>query len=150
MQTKKPVSKTLALKRALEKNSCKKGAVQIAGSSRIASMATSALVHAEQGSDLAIAKLDQIIRQLLEHRAVLAKNKVEPAPIGRQVRGVRQPSISLSIDEMTTDTIVHVKHAGLGWFSFTLGEQQIRDLLPILTHHQSVRGNQKLPRTLNA
>jgi hypothetical protein len=138
MPMKKPVSGTVALKRAREKNACKKGV-----------LATSALANTEAGSDLAVTRLDQIIYQLLEHRAGLAKNKNEPAPDGRPVRGVRQPAISLSIDAMTSETIIHVKHAGLGWFSFTLGEQQVRDLLPVLTNHQMIRENLKTRRTFN-
>ena len=150
MPTKKYAASTVALERAREKNSYKKGVVQVPEGTGIGALETSALADTKPSSDLAVTKLDQIISQLLDHRAGLAKNKDEPAPVGRPVRGVRQPSISLSIDAMTSDTIIHVKHAGLGWFSFTLCEQQVRDLLPVLTNHQLVRENLKARRTLNA
>ena len=86
-----------------------------------------------------IAELDRTIRLLLKHRAVFAKGKSQPAPVGVRVEGLRSPTIVVNRDEMLDETIFHVQHPGLGWFSFTLSEEQVTGLLPVLVDHQSQR-----------
>ncbi len=86
-----------------------------------------------------IVELDRTIRLLLKHRAGFAKGKSQPAPIGVRVEGLRRPTIVVNRDGMLDETIFHVQHPGLGWFSFTLSEEQVTGVLRVLADHQSQR-----------
>jgi hypothetical protein len=89
-----------------------------------------------------IAELDKAIRQLIKQRALITKGKTEPAPVG-PVRGARSPTVLVNMDAMANDTIFHVQYPGLGWLSFTLTEEQVAGLLPVLIGHQSKRKDLK-------
>lgn len=55
-----------------------------------------------------------------------------------------QSLIALTVNTMTLDTLVQVRHAGLGWLTFTLGETQVCGLMPMLMKHQAARAVRKL------
>ena len=99
--------------------------------------------------DLELVELDEIIHKLMQRRATLARSKVEPAPEGKFIRGVRQPELVVATDVMTGDTLVHIRYAGVGWFSFTLSEKQVQGLLPILMQHQATRTGHNARQTYN-
>ena len=95
-----------------------------------------------------IAELDKAIRQLIKQRAFIAKGKTEPAPAG-PVRGARSPTVIINMDAMANETIFHVQYPGLGWLSFTLTEEQVAGLLPVLIGHQSKRKELKASAKTN-